>query len=195
LQEATAGASVEHVDEEYVALLCEGNIEQIPAEDRAAILAAVASDPELAELVKELGAAGLGTQKRINDPAIFALQAATWTWAAAACAVVLLGIFRMMSPAGPHQNIRPQAVAVAPNSSSPQSVNPSNAENPLPQTQPPQSAPPPPQAVESTTPPPSTSNWRAQDILFYLAVVALVLLTLPAMMWLQFARWRRRGIS
>lgn len=102
----SAGRHLHHADPEHLALLAAGRLEEVPEQERPALLDAVAADPDLATLVAELSAPG--TLEGAADDAI-PLQRRRWSnprpWrlALAACGLLAaaLLLWRLADPPGP----------------------------------------------------------------------------------------------
>ncbi|MBM4361320.1 MAG: hypothetical protein FJ104_01475, partial [Deltaproteobacteria bacterium] len=84
-----AGASLESVDPEDVALLTSRRLDEVPDEERAALLDAIAGDPSLARLVADLSRAGV--MERSVDPRRIHRRR-QFRLALAACAAVAFGL-------------------------------------------------------------------------------------------------------
>lgn len=90
------------VDDEHLALLLEGRLDELAKEDRRQLLHRVATDPELSAVVAQAGA-GPGERDEAAEarpavagrilPAVVRL-----VWAVAACAAIGLGIWRYAEP-------------------------------------------------------------------------------------------------
>ena len=76
-------------DDEYIAMIAEGRINEIPPSERPRILEIIAADPESAMLLKQLSDMGISSSTQIRKPGTvrkFAIG-----WAAAAC--IMVGLF------------------------------------------------------------------------------------------------------
>ena len=89
---------------EDIALLAEGRIDELAPERRAAVLDAVAADPELAELLAEateLLAAPVASAPRARASQPFAGRWAHIGLALAACMTLAFGTWRLVDPPAP----------------------------------------------------------------------------------------------
>jgi hypothetical protein len=202
---ATEGNSgLEEVDGEDLALLCLGDFGSIPAQRRNQLLERIAANPAAAELVAELRAAGWGAEKKLNDPGIFLLRASAWGWAVAACLTIGLGCLQLISPPTQPGNVSAPSgpswvvIPLPSSSAAPQSPatvqNPENAGNPLPRPTtrvmlPPEMTP----MSSGLAAPPPAKQISAEDWVFYSAVEAMVLLTIPAWLWIRLRSLRNRA--
>jgi hypothetical protein len=100
---AGAGPAGDEVNEEHLAMLVTGQLDQLDDEPRRTLLRQVAGDEKLAALVRDLTTMGLGEA----TPALRGAPGAgvvvlRWVvrgvWAAAACLVLGLGIWRAVDP-------------------------------------------------------------------------------------------------
>ncbi|MGD1278012.1 MAG: hypothetical protein ABR964_12420 [Tepidisphaeraceae bacterium] len=181
-------AGPEPIDEEQLALLCEGRIEAIDAEARGRLLEQIAADPAAAQVVAELRALGWGSERGRGDAGTMTLRLCAWAWAAAACLVIALGTWRVMAPplAAPMQ-----ARQISP---PPQTTGPGFAVEPNP-TNAGEQRTPPPQKVAPTPQPkpaPRAGAWALRDMALVGAAIIVVLLTIPTVQWIRFRKWRGR---
>jgi hypothetical protein len=168
----------QQINEEYLAQLCLGRIDEIPAEVRSHLLDAIAADPESAELVAELRQLGWGGDVRIGDAAIFTLRLSSWAWAAAACLALALGVWRLAAPPANPANPPTYVQTI------PQPENPANASAPRPQPSPaPQVNP------QPAAPAPA---FAARDAALLAAIVLAALLSVPTAYYIRARRLMRR---
>jgi len=88
------------VSDEQIALLASGRADELSASERGRVLAAVARDPELGRLVRELQGLGLAgqntTRRSATRPVASRFMQAGWV--AAACLTVAIGVWRFADP-------------------------------------------------------------------------------------------------
>ena len=98
-----AGARPEGASDEQIALLASGRPDELSETERRQVLAAVARDPELGRLVRELQGFGLGRQKTPHGSAArpVAYRFVQAGWVAAACLTIATGVWRFAAPPQP----------------------------------------------------------------------------------------------
>ena len=99
----TESVEAEPIDDEHVALLAEGRLGELSPDQQDDLLRAVVADPSNAELLKDLCDLGLGqsgkpTSSTGHPFGRFPLRAFTGAWAAAACLMIGLGLWRVADP-------------------------------------------------------------------------------------------------
>jgi len=105
LNHAAATKGEQHpLDDEQIALAATGQLDRLPAAERAWILRSIAADPESAELLSQVhdvlaeSKSDLGGH-RAGGPVLYTFRRATHVaWAAAACLALMLGAWRMADP-------------------------------------------------------------------------------------------------
>jgi hypothetical protein len=176
----SASGDAGEINEEDLALLCLGRIDEIPAEARARLLQKISADPQAGEVIAELRQMGWGAEVRIADPAMLTLRIGSWAWAAAACLAIALGVWRLAAPPGNLPN--PPANPPAYVQTIPQPENPANATAPRPQpAPPPQPNPAPAQSIP------------ARDSALVVTMILAALLSIPTVYYIRLRRLMRRG--
>ena len=91
------------IDDEQIALLAEGRLGELPPDQQEDLLRAVVADPSHAELLENLCDLGLGqsgetTPKPSRLFGRYPVRLLTGAWAAAACLMIGLGLWRVADP-------------------------------------------------------------------------------------------------
>lgn len=100
------------IDEEELLLFAAGRLDRVPIDRRGPLLQAVATDPQLGQLVAELQALGLdegraGSGQEADGPAVLARIGPRvgaplgMAWLAAACLLLGVGLWRVNDPPAP----------------------------------------------------------------------------------------------
>ena len=102
-------------DNEYIAMIAEGRLGEIPVSERPRILSLISSDPESAMLLKSLSDKGIGSStvsRRVGTMRKLAIG-----WAAAACFMVGLFVWKTIdTPVGPNHYPSTMPYTVQPDS-------------------------------------------------------------------------------
>ena len=81
-------------DDEYIAMIAEGRINEILPSERSRILDIIAADPEAALLLKRLSDMGISSSAAVRQPGT--MRKLAIGWAAAACIMMGLFVWRTM---------------------------------------------------------------------------------------------------
>jgi len=105
------------IEDEHIALLAEGRLDELPESDRQHLLRQVASDPQIAQVLREvrqlIDAPAAGTRQGISSQSF--MRFTQYAWAAAACLFLTLGLWRMVDPSAPLQRGPDQSVHILQN--------------------------------------------------------------------------------
>ena len=187
-----AAASADEIDDEHLALLAAGRLDELPPHARSALLEQVAVQPWAAQLVAETAPpAGRRPMGRTARPS--ALKIGTLTaWGLAACLTLAAGIWRSADRAAPTHGgptIGTYSTHPAPDPVTSPTPEPSGPAQYWERRdrQARRAAP----AAVAPPPPPSWQSRQVRDVALLVLALTWLLLTIPVVVWL--VRWVRRA--